>query len=1062
MTEILFADSRVESISFLLERRRDDVRVVLVSEDQDAHAMLADALAEAPKAIHILAHGEPGRVLLGAQPIDAASLLDRCWPEAGNTDILIHACRVAEGDAGRRFIDRLAAATGARVGASSQPVGHVALGGTWVLDAATAPVRTPSLFAGHEAWPHLLAVVDGTDGADTLTAGAGGDTLNGGGGNDVLLSGPDADFLNGGDGEDHADYSNATSGIVIDLANPENNTGYAAGDTYSGIDVYVGGPGNDTLRGTEGHDWFWGHDGDDLEYGYGGDDRLEAGNGNDTVHGGDGSDELFGRADNDHLLGEAGNDTMVGGSGTDLLEGDDGNDVMYGDWGADTMIGGDGDDVFHAGENWSATYSEPQSDIIEGGAGNDRYVVVNQLDAATVTFDGGTGRDTLELSSNDEPSLENSNLIKPGSPAIDLSDMTISNVEELALSGARAHSVRMTAAQANGFELVSGAATGDAFRIVGANLAGTVTAGTGATLAAGAVQVENVGGNTVLHIGMDATPGADVTLTLAGTFEADGIQINGETITLGAGTGPGTDPGTGPGTDPGTGPGTDPGTGPGTDPGTGTPPTGNVVTGTAGNDYLVGTAGKDVFVLAPNGGWDVINSFETGSTGDVIDLSAFTTLTSFEEVMAITSENNGDTFIQFSEANDVKLEGITKASLTAANFHLFGSSDPGTDPGTGPGTDPGTGPGTDPGTGPGTDPGTGPGTGPGTDPGTGPGTDPGTGSNPPTTGGGGGSSGGGSSTPPNAADQVFQVSFGNAGEALGSILSGLSLDPADQSGLISAMNSLTGRLPSDGTLNVRVVKPTVPSGSAAGDSIPMTGDGTPEALIIDGRGLPGGASFQLNGVGYAAILGDAQVLGDAADNVLAGDSGNQAMMLGDGNDFAVAGAGADILYGNQGTDEMYGNQGADTLFGGKGDDIILGGRDDDDLNGNMGNDFVNGNLGDDTVRGGQGNDTVRGGQGNDVLFGDLGDDELWGDLGNDTLAGGDGADKYMFASGSGHDTLIDFDPAGGDRIVLTGGLDYSLRTDEAGNAVIVFSNNDDLTLQGVRREQFSVDWILRS
>ena len=40
-------------------------------------------------------------------------------------------------------------------------------------------------------------------------------------------------------------------------------------------------------------------------------------------------------------------------------------------------------------------------------------------------------------------------------------------------------------------------------------------------------------------------------------------------------------------------------------------------------------------------------------------------------------------------------------------------------------------------------------------------------------------------------------------------------------------------------------------------------------------------------------------------------------------------------------------------------------------------------------------------------------------------------------------------------------MNFSVQAEAAVNAVIVFSSDDDVTLQGVRSDQFSVDWIVR-
>jgi Ca2+-binding RTX toxin-like protein len=76
-----------------------------------------------------------------------------------------------------------------------------------------------------------------------------------------------------------------------------------------------------------------------------------------------------------------------------------------------------------------------------------------------------------------------------------------------------------------------------------------------------------------------------------------------------------------------------------------------------------------------------------------------------------------------------------------------------------------------------------------------------------------------------------------------------------------------------------------------------------------------------------------------------------------------------------------------------------------------GNAFGNEILGaarNDVIRGMTGNDGLIGLAGNDRLFGDDGNDVLTGGIGNDFLTGGRGIDTFVFASGDGADTVMDF------------------------------------------------------
>ncbi|HEY9852450.1 MAG TPA: hypothetical protein V6D28_23460 [Leptolyngbyaceae cyanobacterium] len=74
-----------------------------------------------------------------------------------------------------------------------------------------------------------------------------------------------------------------------------------------------------------------------------------------------------------------------------------------------------------------------------------------------------------------------------------------------------------------------------------------------------------------------------------------------------------------------------------------------------------------------------------------------------------------------------------------------------------------------------------------------------------------------------------------------------------------------------------------------------------------------------------------------------------------------------------------------------------------------------------TVIGGADDDILTGGLGNDSLTGAAGDDLLDGSFGNDVLTGGDDRDLFVLTSGSGIDTIADFDRTQ-DSIGLAGGL----------------------------------------
>src|SRR5215213_3996101 len=125
----------------------------------------------------------------------------------------------------------------------------------------------------------------------------------------------------------------------------------------------IGGPGPDTLRGTNGADNFLGNGGNDVLFALGGNNNnLLGGEGKDWVLGGD-ERRPFGGDKN--LAGGPGNDGLYGGLGSDKVVGGPGNDFLGGDHGSDTVVGQEGREVVDSGLG---------SDRIAGGEGPDWLV----------------------------------------------------------------------------------------------------------------------------------------------------------------------------------------------------------------------------------------------------------------------------------------------------------------------------------------------------------------------------------------------------------------------------------------------------------------------------------------------------------------------------------------------------------------------------------------------------------------------------------------------------------------------------------------------------------------
>ena len=245
------------------------------------------------------------------------------------------------------------------------------------------------------------------------------------------------DTFEGSVDNDWVSYEEAPPGVEVDLDTPARNSGWAAGDTLSGINNLIGSRYDDTLRGNSGDNILrGGARGDDLYGGTGADtldggagyDRLEGGAGKDTLDGGEETDtaeyyssskgvrvslllqgqaqqdfdgthgftanqggdavgdiltdieRITGSDHNDWLTGDNDGNDLQGGGGDDRLEGGAGNDRLYGSTGSDTIYGGAGNDELGGGEG---------DNRLEGGVGEDTYLFIAGDGTDSVTDSGG-------------------------------------------------------------------------------------------------------------------------------------------------------------------------------------------------------------------------------------------------------------------------------------------------------------------------------------------------------------------------------------------------------------------------------------------------------------------------------------------------------------------------------------------------------------------------------------------------------------------------------------------------------------------------------------------------
>ena len=219
------------------------------------------------------------------------------------------------------------------------------------------------------------ALTDSTALDTTIFGGDGNDSLNTGGigGVDLVVGGPGDDRLFGGTGDN---YLTGDAGDDLIFGGP-------------GQDYLSGGDGDDRLIGEDSADWLSGGNGTDvasyqettqnvtasLDGVIGNDgtphehdtiaadvEGIDGGEGDDYLTGNDQRNSLHGNGGNDVITGGGGGDPIRGGSGADWLDGGDGADLIEGDEGADFLLGGPANDELHGGEGW---------DGLSGGVGVD-------------------------------------------------------------------------------------------------------------------------------------------------------------------------------------------------------------------------------------------------------------------------------------------------------------------------------------------------------------------------------------------------------------------------------------------------------------------------------------------------------------------------------------------------------------------------------------------------------------------------------------------------------------------------------------------------------------------
>jgi Ca2+-binding RTX toxin-like protein len=256
--------------------------------------------------------------------------------------------------------------------------------------------------------------VEGGAGHDTLS---GPGDLKGGDGDDELKPTSATRTVDGEGGTDRVSYA-ALPGVphpnlVIELTGGGNADVSSGGVTtqMKGVEQIEGGPGNDTLIGSDAADLLAGGEGNDRLQGLGAADTLDGGPGIDTVSYaeapgavavdlGTGSGGTAGAIDAlssfEAVIGSAGTDTVTGTAAAESFDLGPGDDVVFAGAGNDGVLGGPGNDVMRGG---------PGADTLNGEAGSDTVLYDERsagepvtVTLASVGDDGAPGENDSLLS----------------------------------------------------------------------------------------------------------------------------------------------------------------------------------------------------------------------------------------------------------------------------------------------------------------------------------------------------------------------------------------------------------------------------------------------------------------------------------------------------------------------------------------------------------------------------------------------------------------------------------------------------------------------------------------
>jgi len=154
--ELVIIDAAVPDKTSLYRSLKPGVDVVELNSQQDGLLQLQQVLQHyrGLQAVHLVSHGEQGKILLGNSSIDSTSLAEH--PEllsqfkqavVADGDLLLYGCDVAAGAEGEALLELLRTGTQLDVAASTDKTGAADLGGDWELEIQQGDIQNTLAFS---------------------------------------------------------------------------------------------------------------------------------------------------------------------------------------------------------------------------------------------------------------------------------------------------------------------------------------------------------------------------------------------------------------------------------------------------------------------------------------------------------------------------------------------------------------------------------------------------------------------------------------------------------------------------------------------------------------------------------------------------------------------------------------------------------------------------------------------------------------------------------------------------------------------------------------------------